>query len=473
MRTYTLKTKGPTAMVKLATRGAASGSNPQVAKMHGGYEVPPEANVGKDKELTAADFEAGGGGDNDNGAGEGAAAAGKRKQGEKGKNLFADSTVPSFFRRPTFSPDGELIIAPTGIYRHIPVPDVLLGGGDSTSRENHAAAIKSKFCTHVFSRHNLSTPLLSLTGLDEPSVAVRCSPVLYTPVVTPEEVASGSAAHSLIPGDYRVVFAVVTVHAVLVYDTQHPYPLAKVGGYHLATINDAAWSADGRLLTLCSSDGYLSFIRFNKGALGTPLAADKVPLAVKNAAPYLHKYTPPPYVEPEKKTKKTPAAAAAAAAAAASPSTPERIAQAITEQKSSGAATTSSSSSTDTAGKRKRSAPAPVTTATTGTASPANLVGASTSSASAEKVLSSIKAAPSATSAANDEVSNTGATTVDAAVAPDAAAAKSKKRRIAPMLVTNLAGVSAPSAGAVATAVKEGVATVPEETSTEAENAAN
>ena len=52
------------------------------------------------------------------------------------------------------------------------------------------------------------------------------------------------------------------------YDTQHQYPLARLGGLHFAAINDAVWSADGKMLVACSSDGYLTFARFADGALG-------------------------------------------------------------------------------------------------------------------------------------------------------------------------------------------------------------
>ena len=83
---------------------------------------------------------------------------------------------------------------------------------------------------------------MSLTGLEEPSVAVRCSPVLYQLVATPEDATEETDVTSdqnyqgkaMLPGDYRMVFAVVTTSAVLVYDTQHPYPLARVGGLHFA-----------------------------------------------------------------------------------------------------------------------------------------------------------------------------------------------------------------------------------------------
>ena len=73
-----------------------------------------------------------------------------------------------------------------------------------------------------------------------------------------------------------MIFAVVTIGSVLLYDTQHPFPFAKFTGLHLAPINDAAWAVTGGaggnarniVLTFCSSDGYLTFVRFEDGALG-------------------------------------------------------------------------------------------------------------------------------------------------------------------------------------------------------------
>ena len=55
VRTYRIKSKNPMTMLKLAPSGGNNGANPQVAKMHGGYEVPEGAEMEK-RELTAADF---------------------------------------------------------------------------------------------------------------------------------------------------------------------------------------------------------------------------------------------------------------------------------------------------------------------------------------------------------------------------------------------------------------------------------
>ena len=74
--------------------------------------------------------------------------------------------------------------------------------------------------------------------------------------------------------DLRMIFAVVTIASVFLYDTQHSFPFAKLTGLHLAPINDATWGVSSKnsrsniMLTVCSSDGYLTFVRFEAGALG-------------------------------------------------------------------------------------------------------------------------------------------------------------------------------------------------------------
>ena len=75
----------------------------------------------------------------------------------------------------------------------------------------------------------------------------------------------------------RMIFAVVTIASVFLYDTQHSFPFARLTGLHLAPINDATWAVSSKnsrsniILTVCSSDGYLTFVRFEAGALGTLL----------------------------------------------------------------------------------------------------------------------------------------------------------------------------------------------------------
>ncbi len=99
---------------------------------------------------------------------------------QKSRNLFADATVPSFFRRPSFSPDGALFVAPTGIYRNL-------------------SSLQQTFCTHVFSRTLMTSPIMSLVGLEDPSVVIRFSPVLFKLICTSSE----EKPYSIVPGKYR------------------------------------------------------------------------------------------------------------------------------------------------------------------------------------------------------------------------------------------------------------------------------
>jgi hypothetical protein len=69
---------------------------------------------------------------------------------------------------------------------------------------------------------------------------------------------------------YRTIFAVLTWDSVLIYDTVHDQPLAVVRGIHYAHLVDAAWTADGRQLLVCSTDGYITILRFDAGELGAP-----------------------------------------------------------------------------------------------------------------------------------------------------------------------------------------------------------
>jgi hypothetical protein len=87
---------------------------------------------------------------------------------------------------------------------------------------------------------------------------------------------------------YRSVFCVLTWDSVLVYDTFHAHPLAVVSGLHYCNLVDAAWSLDGRTLFVCSTDGYVSIVRFDEGELGRaycpPLPSSSFSVTASSAA---------------------------------------------------------------------------------------------------------------------------------------------------------------------------------------------
>jgi chromatin assembly factor 1 subunit B len=65
-----------------------------------------------------------------------------------------------------------------------------------------------------------------------------------------------------------MVYAIAAKHAVLVFDTQQPYPIAKVSDIHYTKLSDISWSSDGRILIVSSTDGYCTFVLFGPNELG-------------------------------------------------------------------------------------------------------------------------------------------------------------------------------------------------------------
>lgn len=230
-------------------------------------------------------------------------------------NIYHNETLTSFFRRLTFAPDGSLLFTPSGQYKsvhHIP-------GDPIKSNEDITNTV------YIYTRAGFNKPPVAhLPGHKKPSVAVRCSPIFYTlrnhikptsqitidtssrdeaipplpeaavsvstpsfmeppPLMHGESIRSESSrpTSSPKPGEaengppaafslpYRMVYAVATQDAVLVYDTQQTIPLCVVSNLHYATFTDLAWSNDGLTLIMSSSDGFCSTLTFAPGELGT------------------------------------------------------------------------------------------------------------------------------------------------------------------------------------------------------------
>lgn len=153
--------------------------------------------------------------------------------------LFHDDTLKSFFRRLSFSPDGQLLVTPSGIIEY----------PDSGKHIN---------ATYIFSRYDFSRPVVYLPSPREYTVAVRFCPLLF-------QLHEGSSLFAL---PYRMVFAVATKSNVILYDTQQPEPIAFISNIHYTRLTDLCWSSDGKLLMASSTDGYCSIITFAENELG-------------------------------------------------------------------------------------------------------------------------------------------------------------------------------------------------------------
>ncbi|OJD15886.1 hypothetical protein AJ78_03904 [Emergomyces pasteurianus Ep9510] len=240
--------------------------------------------------------------------------------GVKNASIYANETFTSFFRRLTFAPDGSLLFTPAGQYKTSHGPH---GDPPKTSDE----VINT---VYIYTRAGFNKPPIAhLPGHKKPSVAVKCSPVFYTlrhgtkptrhitldtsagddvfpslpdsaisattptsnPFMEPppplststsdlsrpltcaksSEAENGTSHQGPNPAfalPYRIIYAVATQDAVLVYDTQQQTPICIVSNLHYATFTDLTWSNDGLTLIMSSSDGFCSTLAFSPGELG-------------------------------------------------------------------------------------------------------------------------------------------------------------------------------------------------------------
>ncbi|XP_019585855.2 chromatin assembly factor 1 subunit B isoform X2 [Rhinolophus sinicus] len=161
--------------------------------------------------------------------------------------MFHDDSMKSFFRRLSFTPDGSLLLTPAGCVE----------SGENVTNT-----------TYIFSRKNLKRPIAHLPHPGKATLAVRCCPVYFE--LRPVMETDGPSGE-LVRLPYRLVFAVASEDSVLFYDTQQLFPFGYVSNIHYHTLSDISWSSDGAFLAISSTDGYCSFVTFEKDELGIPL----------------------------------------------------------------------------------------------------------------------------------------------------------------------------------------------------------
>jgi chromatin assembly factor 1 subunit B len=201
--------------------------------------------------------------------------------GVKNTNIYFNETLTSFFRRLTFTPDGSLLLTPAGQYR---MSNPSSGDGVKTADD----IINT---VYIYTRAGLNKPPIAhLPGHKKPSIAIKCSSVLYTlrkttvptknitvdtsssddaisalpppamstqmepPSKSPSiplsngnsssakettPSANGPAAAFSLP--YRIVYAVATQDAILIHDTQQQTPICVVSNLHYAAFTDLTW----------------------------------------------------------------------------------------------------------------------------------------------------------------------------------------------------------------------------------------
>ena len=87
-----------------------------------------------------------------------------------------------------------------------------------------------------------------------------------------------TGAKTLLP--YRMIFAVASIDSVVLYDTLQNHPILFVEGIHYTQLTDLRWGADGRHLSISSTDGFCTIASFEEDELGTPLSREGIHLAL-------------------------------------------------------------------------------------------------------------------------------------------------------------------------------------------------
>lgn len=209
--------------------------------------------------------------------------------GVRNSNIYHSETLTSFFRRLTFAPDGSLLFTPSGQYK----------SSHPSSLDPSKIVDEVSNTVYIYTRAGFNKPPVAhLPGHKKPSVAVKCSPIFYTlrqgpkpttqitidtssvdadipllpepvvptqapsvmepPAAVPSSIISEPSRSQTTPKlpdldvsavglspafalPYRMVYAVATQDAVLVYDTQQQTPLCVVSNLHFTTFSDLSW----------------------------------------------------------------------------------------------------------------------------------------------------------------------------------------------------------------------------------------
>lgn len=172
--------------------------------------------------------------------------------------MFHNETLPSFFRRLTISPCGNLILVPTGISKC---------NNDTASSSN----IEGTNCVYIFARStlkdNLNKPIIKIPNLKKPALIISFNPIFYK--------IESTKTSKFISLPYKLIFAIATSNEILIYDTLDVEPIAIIGNLHYTPITDLAWSPDGKLLMISSTDGFCSYVSIDDSLFGQKLNEDK------------------------------------------------------------------------------------------------------------------------------------------------------------------------------------------------------
>lgn len=166
---------------------------------------------------------------------------------------LGETEFPGFYRRLSWSPDGEFLLSVAGIF-------------------HNSLVNKIEYVVWGYMRKDLSNPLFILPTLS-PAICIRFCPIIFEK--------DENVGVELIDLPYKLVFAVGTKDSVIIYNTQNTYPIFISTNIHIMQITDLAWK-DESLLCASSSDGYISFFHFDIYQLGKRINLEKLPSHIKS-----------------------------------------------------------------------------------------------------------------------------------------------------------------------------------------------
>ena len=111
-----------------------------------------------------------------------------------------------------------------------------------------------------------------------PTVGVRCNPILFE--LRTDATSNLVSPKPLIQLPYRMILAVLSTNAIMLYDTQHSHMISIIRNQHCANLTDVAWSNDGATLFVTSSDGFCSVVEFSNNELGLPCPREAYPASM-------------------------------------------------------------------------------------------------------------------------------------------------------------------------------------------------
>lgn len=165
----------------------------------------------------------------------------------KSSMLYHTENLESFFRRLSFSPDGNFLFTTAGIFKKNEKDELIN-------------------TVYVYSRFGLNKPPIAhLPGYKKAALIVSFSPIFY-------ELNNNEPSVFKLP--YKMIYAVATQDSIFIYDTQHLQALGTISSVHYRILTDLSWNSDGNSLIVSSADGFCTLISFKENEFGNKLKVD-------------------------------------------------------------------------------------------------------------------------------------------------------------------------------------------------------